>query len=93
MADAQTIFVVVGPRCYGSGATLKQAISRCRCAYPTYRANKYEMPFNAYTATPDWEIDGHGTLSASKLTKLREVRFIDGKRSERNAAPWHPEGT
>ena len=83
-------YVVIGPRCYGSGATLKQAISRCRCAYPTYRTGKYEMPFNAYFAADDWTIDGQGTIYASELTKLREVRFNEsGQRTERNAPPWH----
>lgn len=83
-------YVVVGPHCWGQGSTLKQAISRCRCAFPVRRADKYEMPFNAYLASDDFTIDARGTIEATELTKLREVRYDDaGQRSERNAPPWH----
>lgn len=77
--------VVVGPRCWGAGKTLQAALAKARQNYPTYGGSN-PMPYNAYEASEDFEVDGMGTISARELKRIREVRFEGGEKIVRTGA-------
>jgi len=70
----QKVIVVVGPQCWGSGDSMQQAVSKARRCFPTYGEKRF-MPYNAYEASPDFEVDEMGYITAIKLRKIREVRY------------------
>jgi hypothetical protein len=70
---------VIGPHCYGIGRTIQQALARARVNRPTFYAAS-PMPYNAYRASEDVEVDGMGNISATILHKIREVRYRDGQK-------------
>lgn len=71
--------VVIGPHCWGAGDTLRQALGKARINYPSHMAREGGMPYNAYEASDDFEVDAMGTISASALKRTREVRYVGGK--------------
>lgn len=66
------VYVVVGPNCYGSGDTLSEAIMYAKSNW--YGRGSEKMPYNAYEASDDWDVDHTGTISATTLNKLEEYR-------------------
>lgn len=68
------ITVVIGPYCWGSGKSLKQAFAKARCNYPTF-GEKKSMPYTEYEVSEDFEVDPTGTITATTLNKRREVRY------------------
>lgn len=74
--------IVVGPYCYGAGVTLQQAVNRAKYGY----GGPAPMPYNAYEATSDWSVDHCGTISATKVRRVREVRVVDGRKVVRTGA-------
>lgn len=80
--------VVVGPNCWGAGDSLRQAVGKARINWPRWAGRNYEagMPYNAYEASDDFEVDPFGAISASSLKRIREVRIVDGKRVVREGA-------
>lgn len=72
--------VVVGPQCWGSGRTLQQAVAKCRNNWPSFYRSE-GMPYNAYEASEDFQVDDMGTITAQSLKKIREVRFDNGVKS------------
>lgn len=77
MNQELTIFVVVGPGCYGSSkkSVAGAVTSALKHAPRDYRGpHRRPMPYNAYKATADWSVDGHGRIEAAKLQKLKEHR-------------------
>lgn len=81
--------VVVGPNCWGAGDSLRSALGKARMNYPSwYFASPGSpsggMPYNAYEASEDFSVDGHGRIEAKSLKRIREVRYDDkGKQTVR----------
>jgi hypothetical protein len=76
------MIVVIGPYCYGAGITLQQAVNRAKYGYGGHGP----MPYNAYEASADWEVDQAGTIRASRLQRFREVRIEQGKKVVRTGS-------
>lgn len=66
-----TVIVVVGPRCWGSGKSLQQAVAIARKNY----AAAGHMEYNAYVCSPDFCVDDMGVLHAKSVTPLCEIRY------------------
>lgn len=67
------IYVVIGPNCWGSGATLSVALQRARSLWPNYRNERLSaMPYVAFEATEDFTVsEVDGSIQATKLTPIR----------------------
>lgn len=76
--------VVVGPHCWGEGPKLRVALGRARINCPSWWAHEGGMPYNAYVVTKDFKVDGMGTLTAERVTRFREARVKDGRRTTRD---------
>lgn len=73
--------VVVGPFCWGAGDSLKSAVGKARINWPfAGRANPDIMPYKAYLASDDFQVNDYGHISAKELKRIREVRVVNGKK-------------
>jgi hypothetical protein len=65
-------WVVVGPYCYGSGESYSAALAKAKSEAPAFV--RQPMDHNVYRASPDWTVDHMGSIEATELEKVREVR-------------------
>lgn len=85
MAD----FIVVGPGCWGRGASLRSALGKARINYPNFDGspmpyNAYEVPegVEAYVDEASGDLVSFPSPGGEKVKKVREVRYevrLDGK--------------
>lgn len=75
-------YVVVGPWCWGMGGSLKQAIKNAQENYPA----RGPMPYNAWVASDDVEVNEFGHVSARELKRVREARVEGGQLVVREGA-------
>jgi hypothetical protein len=73
-----THILVIGPRCWGKGESLKQAIMRARVNY-----FGGPMPYVAYSVPADAWVDGDGAIcwadGSIEIRKIRRASLKDGK--------------
>jgi hypothetical protein len=67
--------VVVGPNCWGAGDSLRSALGKARINYPSFSRGANAMPYNAYEASDDFDVDHMGRIAAKSLKRVREVRY------------------
>ena len=87
---AKTLYLAVGPHCWGRGETPQQAIARCRVNYPASLMKRIKgtnkpmpMSYNLYKGPEDLYVDEMGSVrwKEGKILKVREVLHDeDGKR-------------
>lgn len=74
-----THILVIGPRCWGKGTTLKQAVMRAIQNY----SGQGPMPYVAYATPADAEVDETGAIvwddGSIKVKKIRSVSYQGGK--------------
>ena len=76
-------YLVIGPYCWGTGATVGAAVKRARSAMPNFlTVKKSEMSYDIYQASDDAFVNSEGNIvSQFPPKKLREVRYFGGQRT------------
>lgn len=73
--------VVVGPNCWGAGKSMRQAVAKARINFPAglMKDRSGRMPYNAYEASDDFDVGPSGTITGSRIKRIREVRYEGDK--------------